>query len=78
MPYAVIMEIQIGLDIVSCRAGKTAAGQVCKQRMGLWREFFPGAEKLQFHLSSTSKYTGYAYSVRRETGRDQGVKVPDH
>ena len=27
MPYAVIMEIQIGLDIVSSRAGKTAAGQ---------------------------------------------------
>ncbi|KLP84911.1 hypothetical protein ABR37_19050 [Enterobacter hormaechei subsp. hoffmannii] len=46
MPYAVIMEIQIRFDIVSCRAGKTAAGQVCKQRMGLWREFFPGAEKL--------------------------------
>jgi hypothetical protein len=52
MPYAVIMEIQIGLDIVSGRAGKTAAGQIGKQRMGLWREFFPGAEKLQFHLSS--------------------------
>jgi hypothetical protein len=45
------MEIQVGLDIVSGRAGKTAAGQVCKQRMGLWR-CFPGAEKLQFHLSS--------------------------
>jgi hypothetical protein len=27
MPYAVIMEIQIGLDIVSGRAGKTAAGR---------------------------------------------------
>jgi hypothetical protein len=35
------MEIQVGLDIVSGRAGKTAAGQVCKQRMGLWREAFP-------------------------------------
>ena len=46
MPYAVIMEIQIGLDIVSSRAGKTAAGQIGKQWMGLWREFFPGAEKL--------------------------------
>jgi hypothetical protein len=22
--------------------------------------------------------TVYIYSVRRETGRDQGVKVPDH
>ncbi|SLP41715.1 Protein impA [Klebsiella variicola] len=39
------MEIQIGLDIVSSRAGKTAAGQIGKQWMGLWREFFPGAEK---------------------------------
>jgi hypothetical protein len=46
MPYAVIMEIQIGLDIVSGRAGKTAAGQIGKQWMGLWRVFFPGAEKL--------------------------------
>jgi len=52
MTYALIMEIQVGLDIVSCRAGKTAAYQVRKQRMGLGREFFPGAEKLQFHLSS--------------------------
>ncbi|EGJ9787289.1 TPA: hypothetical protein MA051_005263 [Klebsiella pneumoniae] len=23
-------------------------------------------------------FTGYTYSVRRETGREQGVKVPDH
>ncbi len=45
MPYAVIMEIQIGLDIVSGRAGKTAAGQIGKQWMGLWRVFFSGAEK---------------------------------
>ncbi|VCX09845.1 hypothetical protein BANRA_05639 [Klebsiella pneumoniae] len=37
MPYAVITEIQIGLDIVSSRAGKTAAGQIGKQWMGLWR-----------------------------------------
>ncbi len=27
---------------------------------------------------SPNKYTVYLYSVRRETGRDQGVKVPDH
>jgi hypothetical protein len=44
MSYAVIMEIQVGLDIVSSRAGKTAADKVCKQWTGLWREFFPGAE----------------------------------
>lgn len=27
---------------------------------------------------SCNQYTVYLYSVRRETGRDQGVKVPDH
>lgn len=27
---------------------------------------------------SSHDYTVYIYSVRRETGRDQGVKVPDH
>jgi hypothetical protein len=42
------MEIQVGLDIVSGRAGKTAAGQVCKQRMGLWREFFPVLKSCSF------------------------------
>ncbi len=39
MPYAVIMEIQIGLDIVSSRAGKTAAGQIGKQWMGLCPDY---------------------------------------
>ncbi|HBV6526663.1 TPA: hypothetical protein MD347_004346 [Klebsiella pneumoniae] len=27
---------------------------------------------------SRNRYTVYLYSVRRETGKDQGVKVPDH
>ncbi len=26
----------------------------------------------------TGKTTVYIFSVRRETGKDQGVKVPDH
>ncbi len=31
------------------------------------------------HLKNfATSITVYIYSVRRETGRDQGVKVPDH
>ncbi|EDZ2463307.1 hypothetical protein GRK68_001517 [Salmonella enterica] len=32
-----------------------------------------------FYAHETPNHdTVYIYSVRRETGRDQGVKVPDH
>jgi hypothetical protein len=61
MPYAVIMEIQIGL-VVAGRAGKTAAGQIGKQRMGLWRGSFPVLKSCSFIFPPTKK-TGYAYSI---------------
>jgi hypothetical protein len=47
MPYAVIMEIQIGLDIVS-RAGKTAAGQSANNGWACGGSSFPVLKSCSF------------------------------
>ncbi len=90
MPYAVIMEIQIGLDIVSSRAGKTAAGQIGKQWMGLWREFFPVLKSCSFIfppdtlilLVIHTVFTGRPVEIKGESPRplkdQQSTRSPSH
>lgn len=38
----------------------------------------PGSGEAAINFIFSVSLTVFIYSVRRETGRDQGVKVPDH